>query len=876
MKPIIKKTLIYSSITLLSLFLIGVLSLLGLYLYLSPKLPSIESLDDVRLQVPLRVFTRSGQLIAEFGEMKRNPIKYQDFPEPLIHAVVAAEDDRFFEHPGVDYKGILRAVLNQVTEGDKSQGGSTITMQVARNFFLSREKTYTRKFSEIFLALKIESQLTKNEILELYLNKIYLGKRAYGFSAAAQVYYGKTLGELSLAQTAMMAGLPQAPSRANPVTSQERALTRRNHVLRRMHKLGYITDAEFETAQAETDVATMHGQAVEVEAHYVAEMVRAEMLARYGNEAYTSGFEVYTTIDSDLQQTGNTALRTALLGYDRRHGYRGRIQHIDLFKTAGMLDISGWRETLADMENIGGLVPAMVFQVDDDAAYAYTQNNEVAYLPWDHLDWARKYIDDNRLGPEVKSPKDVLKAGDIIYVIPDQPGCSWLAQVPNVSGALVSLNPDDGAIQALIGGFEFYQSKFNRVTQAQRQPGSSFKPFIYSAALDKGFNAASIINDAPVVFDAPGLEDTWKPENYSGEFYGPTRLRQALAKSRNLVSIRLLRDIGIGYALNYVHRFGFEKAILPRDLTLALGSGNVTPLELARGFTVFANGGYRIEPYFIDYIVGPDKTVIHKANPLRVCPSCIPVEIEEQAPVAETAAAATMPEEPPLAPVAEQTPTAPPLPEVIQPVSAKVDEPDELPLLPRSNEQRDIDEQIQRELDLSEGPPPRLPAPRVISPQTAFLMNSMMRDVIRSGTGVAARALGRNDLAGKTGTTNDQRDAWFAGFNREIVAISWVGFDDPKPLGSQETGAQAALPMWMSFMRSALQDRPETPLVLPAKMISVRINANSGQPTTADDPDAIFEYFKADQVPSEPHRPRNIPDPNNQHQPQSDITDQIF
>jgi penicillin-binding protein 1A len=876
-KPVIKKTLIYSSLTLVCLFFIGVLGLFGLYLYVAPKLPDIESLDDVRLQVPLRVFTRSGQLIAEFGEMKRNPIKYQDFPEPLIHAVIAAEDDRFFEHPGVDYKGILRAVLNQVTEGDKSQGGSTITMQVARNFFLSREKTYMRKISEIFLALKIEHQLTKNEILELYLNKIYLGKRAYGFSAAAQVYYGKTLAELSLAQTAMMAGLPQAPSRANPIINPERAVARRNYVLKRMHKLGYITDAEIETAQAEDETASMHGQAVEVEAHYVAEMVRAEMLARYGNEAYTSGFEVYTTIDSSLQQAGNTALRNALLAYDRRHGYRGRIQSIDLFKTADMHDISGWRETLSDMESIGGLVPAMVFQVDDDDAYAYTQNNEVAYLPWDHLDWARKYIDDNHLGPEVKAPKDVLKVGDIIYVAKDQPGCSWLAQVPNVSGALVSLNPDDGAIQTLIGGFEYYQSKFNRVTQAQRQPGSSFKPFIYSAALDKGFNPASIINDAPVVFDAPGLEDIWRPENYSGEFYGPTRLRQALAKSRNLVSIRLLRDIGIGYALNYVHRFGFEKAILPRDLSLALGSGNLTPLELARGFTVFANGGFRIEPYYIDYILGPDKTVVQLTNPLQVCPSCVAENIEEKTVVAEPAVIA-QPDQPTPPPATAQSlvATPPPVPDLTPTLSSKADELDELPLMPVSNEQRDLDDQIQLELDRSEGPPPRLLAPRVISPQTAFLMNSMLRDVIRYGTGQGARALGRNDLAGKTGTTNDQRDAWFAGFNRDFVTISWVGFDDPKPLGNLETGAKAALPIWMDFMRPALQGRPETLLPQPPKIVSVRINANSGQPTTADDPDAMFEFFIADQVPTETHKPKNIPDPNNQQQPQSDMTDQIF
>ncbi|MBI3562397.1 MAG: transglycosylase domain-containing protein [Gammaproteobacteria bacterium] len=885
-KPVIKKLLRYAAGVFLGLFLLGLLTVGGLYLYIAPKLPDIESLSEVRLQVPLRVYTRSGDLIAEFGEMKRNPIKYKEYPPLLIQAVTAAEDDRFFEHHGVDYKGILRATLNQLTEADKSQGGSTITMQVARNFFLSREKTYMRKLNEIFLAMKIENQLTKNEILELYLNKIYLGKRAYGFSAAAQVYYGKNLNELTIGQTAMLAGLPQAPSRSNPITSPSRAIQRRNYVLKRMQKLEIITPAQYEQAVAEKDPASMHGVALEIEAPYVAEMVRAEMLARYGNETYTAGLEVYTTLDKQLQNTANTALRGALLTYDRRHGYRGRIQHIDLMKSDDMQDLGTWHETLADVPTVGGLIPALVFEVDDEDAYAYTQNNEVAYLPWDHLDWARRYIDDNHIGPEIKKASDVLKPGDVIYVAKDQPGCSWLAQAPKVEGSIVALNPTDGATLALVGGFEYSQSKFNRVTQAQRQPGSAFKPFIYSAALDKGFTPATIVNDAPVVFDAPGLEDTWRPENYSGEFYGPTRLRMGLAKSRNLVSIRVLRDIGIGYALQFVQRFGFEKAILPRDLSLALGSGTLTPLELARGYAVFANGGLRIEPYYIDYIVGPDKTVIDITNPLVACASCVPDDVpdvtntpgvEQHPPALADAIPA------PVAATASPTPTLTPSPALAvtdPPLAsnaiANADEPEVLPLLPSSDTEANLDALLKKQLTTAQGPPVLRPAPRALSPQTTFLISSMMRDVIRMGTGQAARALNRNDLAGKTGTTNDQRDAWFAGFNRDIVAVTWVGFDDPRPLGNQETGAKAALPMWMDFMRVALQGKPEALLPVPPKIVSVRINSNSGQPTTADDPDAMFEYFVAGRVPTEPHRGRDNPDPHNQQAPSSDVTDQLF
>ena len=851
---------------------LGVISVFGLYLYLNPKLPEIETLKDVRLQVPLRVYTRDAKLIAEFGQMKRAPMQYEQFPKPLILAVLAAEDDRFFVHPGVDYKGILRASLELIRSGgEKRQGGSTITMQVARNFFLTREKTFIRKFNEIFLALKIEKELTKEDIITLYLNKIFLGNRAYGFAAAAQVYYGKPLSELSLAQTATLAGLPKAPSRYNPVINPERALQRRAYVLGRMLELEYINQQTYDTAMAEPDNASVHGQAIEVEAPYIAEMVRSEMLARYGNQAYTAGFEVYTTVDQKHQEAANNALRHALLEYDRRHGYRGHVQYVELKNNPQADDLDLWQEALAEIDTIGNLVPAIVFSIDTDkdeesgvqqAAYAYTQSGNVAYLPWQNIKWARRYINDNTVGPELNNITDILKVGDVIYVAPSQQGCSWLAQVPNVTGALVSINPHDGSMEALIGGFDYYQSKFNRVTQAQRQPGSSFKPFIYSAAIDKGFTPASIINDAPVVFDAPGLEDTWRPENYSGKVYGETRLRKALTKSRNLVSIRILRDIGIGYAVRYSRRFGLENAKLPRDLSLALGSGTLTPLELATGYSVFANGGYRIAPYYIDYIVGPDRRVIDLTHPNQVCSACSDaIEAQKKLEQEKQANGATLAEE-------KTVPTANEA--NLEPVALQQDTLQAF--LVNDDEQLTLEDSIQRELEFLEGPVQLNPAPRILAPQTAFLMNSMLRDVIRRGTGVRARQLGRKDLAGKTGTTNDQHDAWFAGFNGDNVTIAWVGFDNPKPLGNRETGARAALPMWIQYMGETLKGQEESLLVHPPGIVSVRINSNTGLPTTATDPDAIFEYFLEDQI-ADDITNGNLNKPSG---PATDITRDIF
>jgi penicillin-binding protein 1A len=850
MKPVFKKLVTFLVASFLSLLLIGTFGLLAAYIYITPRLPEIDTLKDVQLQVPLRVYARGGELIAEFGEMKRTPLEYKDFPPQLIQAVLAAEDDRFFEHPGVDYQGILRAVYHLIRTGEKGQGGSTITMQVARNFFLSREKTYLRKLNEIFLALKIEGELSKQEILELYLNKIYLGKRAYGFAAAAQVYYGKSPQELTLPEMAMIAGLPKAPSRYNPVVNPERAQIRRDYVLGRMRELEFISEEQYQAALADPVHAEVHGLDEDLEAPYVAEMVRDEMVSRYGEAAYTEGYQVYTTIEARLQHAANQALRDDLLAYDRRHGYRGVEGHVDLFAGDAVDDTESWENALRELPVSGNLVPTVVMALEEQAAWGYTRDGNVVHLPWEQLAWARKYIDDNHVGSEPESADQILKPGDIIYTAPADPGCSWLAKHPTVAGALISLSPGDGAIQALVGGFDFYESKFNRVTQANRQPGSSFKPFVYTAALNKGFTAATIINDAPVVFDAPGLEDTWRPENYSGRFYGPTRLRKALINSRNLVSIRLLRDIGIGYTIRYAQRFGFRRASLPRDLSLALGSGTLTPLELARGYTVFANGGYLLEPYLIDHILGPDGQVVMVATPRQICSECIEEEENSESSAEATSTAAQSEKPSP----AEEEQTS----QLRQAALARF-------------QQIESAEQTQ----VMQGPPPREVAERVLDPQVAFLMNTMLRDVIKHGTGRRALVLNRKDLAGKTGTTNDQRDAWFAGFNSDVVTIAWVGFDNPRPLGERETGARAALPMWIDYMRAALVDSEEKPLIQPPGIVTVRIDTRTGELANADDPEGMFEYFRSDHVPTGKIDSRIVENPESDL-PAGDITEQIF
>ncbi len=768
------------------------------WLYITPQLPPIERLKEVQLQVPLRVYTSDGELIAEFGEQRREPVRYADLPQTVIDAILATEDDRFFQHPGVDYQGLVRAAVKLVSTGEKRQGGSTITMQVARNFFLSSEKTYLRKLKEIFLALKIEHYLSKQEILELYLNKIFFGHRAYGIAAAAQVYYGVSIDQLSVAQVAMIAGLPKAPSANNPVSNPQRALQRRNYVLGRMYSLGAIDSDQYRAALDEPDNATLHSATIGVKAPYVAEMVRSYMLGEFGKEAYTAGYRVITTLSSERQRAANSALMSALLDYDRRHGYRGVLRHVDLLPDTTEDEYAA---LLKSVKPVSELIAALVIEVGDKSARIYVAGHGYAELDWDALSWARRYESVNRRGPKLKSAGQVLASGDVIRVQGLPEGRWSLAQVPQASGALVSLSPRDGALQALVGGLDFYLSKFNRATQAQRQPGSSFKPFVYSAALNKGYTVASLFNDAPVVFDDPSLETTWRPENYSGKFYGPTRMREALTRSRNLVSIRLVRAIGPRYAARYARRFGFRDEQMPKDLSLALGSGTATPMEMARAYSVWANGGFYIEPYFIQEIRDARDQVFYKANPAVVCSEC---EDNKTAELVE---------------VAEQTASA---------VTGEITD---------------------QETESGVAEPVPVYAERVVDAANVYLITSILQDVIKRGTGRRAMALGRKDLSGKTGTTNDQRDAWFCGFNTELVTTVWVGFDRGQPLGNGETGSRAALPMWVEYMGKALQGVPEATLPQPPGLVTVRIDAKTGLRLPSGQAGGMFELFRPEHVP---------------------------
>jgi len=791
----------------------------GGYYYLNPRLPSIEGLSNVQLQVPLRIYSSDGALMGEFGEKRRTPKKLDEIPELMQQAFLSAEDDRFFEHPGVDYQGILRAAFNLVLTGERGQGGSTITMQLARNFYLSSEKTYLRKLNEILLALKIERELDKEKILELYLNKIYLGNRSYGVAAAAQIYYGLELEDLSLAQIAMIAGLPKAPSTYNPIINPERAIIRRNYVLSRMLQLDYITSEQYETMKNEPVTAERHSSSLGVYAPYVNEMARAEIVKQFGDEAYVRGLNVYTTINKRLQQAANDTIWNGLVAYDQRHGYRGVVRHVELTPEGGegasseSGEVADLTSILKDDENYGRFMPALILSVNDNAAIdtnaaakagdqstahlqadATDKRSAIALLkdgnqvrvPWSGIQWARAYISVNRIGDELKTVSEVIKPGDVVWLAHDSEAGWSLAQVPEVQGALVSVNPNTGAIQALTGGFDFEHSKFNRVVQAKRQAGSGFKPIIYSAALDKGYTPASLINDAPVVFEDDALEGAWRPENYSGEFFGPTRLRMALYKSRNLVSIRLLRSIGITHATQFAQNFGLVSDELPHDLSLALGSAEVSPLQMSRVYSVFATGGYLTEPYLIQRIQDADGSTLFEADPAVACVSCVLAE---------------------------------------QKWSTDIAEEDSLVKLPKQ-------------------------ADRTLEPRLAFLMNSILQDVILRGTGRRAMALGRHDLAGKTGTTNDQRDAWFNDYNPDLVTTVWLGFDQLKPLGNRETAAQAALPVWIDFMRVALAGKPEKQLPRPDGLVTMKINADTGKAATDADTNTVFEIFRKERVPA--------------------------
>ena len=791
--------------------LLGVITVIVSYLVVAKDLPDIATLRNVQLQVPLRIYTHDGKLISVFGEKRRIPVKINEMPAHLTNAFIAGEDQRFYDHPGIDYEGITRAVWNLATTGDRSIGGSTITQLVARNFFLTPEKTFTRKIKEAFLALKIERELSKDEILELFLNKILLGHRAYGVGAAADVYYGKSLDQLSLAECAMLASLPKAPSRINPITSPERAMNRRDYVLGRMLEDGFITDAEYQQAKAERNRAFYHGATTQVSAPYLAEMVRKEMVARYGESAYTGGYQVYTTINSRLQVAANKAITNGLEAYDQRHGYRGAEAHFEL---EGNHTTASWNEIIRPFKPVAGLAPGLVTEIDEDVALIYQADGQTIALTLEDMQWARKFITRDRVGFEPKSVADVLETGDIIRTRLADDGQRKLTQMPEAEALLISLNPRNGSIYALVGGYNYARSKFNRVVQSRRQPGSGFKPFIYSAALAKGKTTATLVNDAPIVFSDAELERDWKPQNYSEQFFGPTRLREAMVNSRNLVSIRLLRDIGIPYAHQYISAFGIDPAELPDNLSMALGSASLKPISIARGYAVFANGGYLIDPYFIERVLDARGTVVYAASPVVVCKDC-----SEEAGL--------------------QTPAT---------VVVEKAEPSFRPLQLGAENDLEVVKQVQpNAVDVIAS---SSPAPRVIDEQNAYLVRSMMMDVVRRGTGKKVMQMGRNDLAGKTGTTNEQRDAWFSGYNNEVVTSVWVGFDNHEPLGRYEVGGKAAVPIWIDYMRVALDGVPDEALEIPEGITQARIDPETGLLARQENRNAIMEVFRQGSLPA--------------------------
>ena len=768
------------------------LVLSGAFLYLSPGLPSVESLRSIQLQIPLRVFSSDGKLIAEFGEMRRSPIRFADIPPNFINALLSAEDDNFANHYGVDPSSLMRAASQLVKSGHIQSGGSTITMQVAKNFFLTSERSFSRKTNEILLALQIERELSKDEILELYVNKIYLGNRAYGIEAAAQVYYGKSIRDLSIAQMAMIAGLPKAPSRFNPLANPVRAKERRDWILGRMHKLGKIDQSAYDVALAEPINASYHVQSPEVNAPYIAEMARAEMVGRYGSEAYTEGFRVTTTVPSNLQENANTAVQEGLISYDQRHGYRGPESRLP-GKTR-----DAWALELTKQRSISGLEPAIVTQVDKAGLHVLTRNGEKEEtVSWDSMKWARPFLNTNSLGARPLQPSDVAQVGDLVRVQRQADGSLKFSQTPAAQSALVSLDPQNGAIRALVGGFAFEQSNYNRAMQAKRQPGSSFKPFLYSAALDNGYTAASLVNDAPIVFVDEYLDKVWRPKNDTNTFLGPIRLREALYKSRNLVSIRLLQGLGIDTAINYITRFGFNKQDLPRNLSLALGTATLTPMEVATGWSTFANGGYKISPYLIQRIENRDGATLFVANP----PS---VPANDAKPAVNTATFAVN------------------------------DSPSVVPASTTSTTNE-----------------PQAPAvaERIVDGRTTYILNSMLQDVIKRGTGRRALSMNRPDIAGKTGTTNESKDAWFTGYNADYITSVWTGFDQPESLGRQEFGGTVALPIWMNYMSAALKDKPPHVQAEPEGILSLRVDPVSGRAATPSTPNAYFELFKSEDTP---------------------------
>nr|WP_217273932.1 PBP1A family penicillin-binding protein [Vibrio coralliilyticus] len=804
---------------------LGVGTIVGFYFYVKPELPDVATLKDVKLQTPMQIFTQDGKLISQFGEKRRIPVTYDEIPPHLIEALIATEDSRFYDHPGIDPIGIARAAVVVALSGSAKQGASTITQQLARNFFLSNDKKIMRKIKEIFIAIHIEQLLSKEEILELYVNKIFLGYRSYGFGAAAQTYFGKDLQNLTLSEIATLAGMPKAPSTMNPIYSLQRATSRRNVVLKRMLDEKYITEDEYQQARAEEIMSRYHGAEIELSAPYVAELARAWMVARYGEEAYSSGMNVYTTVDSKLQSAANEAAINNLLAYDERHGYRGAEK---VLWKAGQtaFDEQKIDDTLDRVPTYGSLLPAVVIQVTAQQATVWVKNQGVKTLEWDGVKWARKFLTDDRQGPAPKAVTDVLEEGEQIWVrqveTPVEDGeaqTAWhLSQVPNANTAFVAMDPENGAVLSLVGGFNFVHNKFNRATQSVRQVGSSIKPFIYSAAIDKGLTLATLVNDAPINQWDKSQGTAWRPKNSPPTYIGPTRLRIGLAQSKNVMAVRVLREVGLDETRQYLTRFGFDIDQVPRSETIALGAGSLTPMKMAQGYSVFANGGYYVEPHYISKVEGPFGDVEFEATPKSIC--------RQDCEQAATETVTNEFQEQDVEPQDDQTPQY---------------------------------------------------APQVISEQTAFLVREMMYSNIWgggnwrdgtgwNGTGWRAQALKRRDVGGKTGTTNDSKDAWYNGYGPGMVAVSWVGFDDhnrklgrTKPnsnLGKEqisgaEAGAKTAQPAWVDFMHTALAGVPAQQKVIPPNIVRVRIDRDSGLLTNKFDSSSMFEYFLEGTEPTE-------------------------
>jgi len=777
--------------------LLGVYLYACSYVYLQPSLPTSAQMRNVELQVPLRIYTSTGDLIAQIGAQQRTPVRYEQIPPLLRNAFLAAEDHRFFQESGISLPSIARAAMVDLLTGKKAQGGSTITMQAARNMFLTLDKTFRRKLQETFVTYEMDHEFTKQEIFQLYLNKIFFGQRSYGVAAAAQTYYGKSLDQLTVAEAATLAGIPQAPSLYNPIIHPHLAAARRRYVLQRMLDLGYIDAAAAQAANNAPMDASLHAPHVDVDAPYVAELVRQQMEQWYGPAAETAGYRVYTTIDGRLQSLANRAVQLGLIEYDRQQGWRGPIGRTVL----GVEVTPTQLEQLVDEYTpLGMLTPAVVVKVGAQDAGIYVRSRGFADIDWNGLSWARKSLGEDAWGPAPKTAADVVARGDVVYVVADKEGHAQLAQVPQAQSAFVALDPNDGAIAALVGGFDYFSNKFDRAVQAQRQPGSGFKPFYYSSALEDGFTPASALLNAPVVVGGEGLEATWRPENDTRSFSGPVRLRVALAHSLNLVSIRLLRDLGLPYVSQYVSRFGFDPKTLPQNLTLALGTLPVTPLQMASAYSVFANGGFKVDPYYIGRVEDASDKVVWQAAPRIACALCTdPAALSDLKP-APTAAA------------------------------------------------------MLAEADALRGGPGPLPAdrlaPQVISPQNDYLMTSMMKDVIKYGTAVRALSLNRTDIAGKTGTSNDYRDAWFNGYTPELEATVWVGYDDNRPLGAGDEGAHTALPIWLHFMRYALAGVPQWQRPMPPGIVTLRVSPQTGALVSDENPDGIPEVFMATHLPT--------------------------